>query len=358
MKRIDQIDPNFRLPDTVPNDLRLYDPQEPPFSVWGLHDNGKGVYCRLPVSFLPECNEGVQELAYHLSGACVRFSTDADSLTVLWALRATGNMPHFAASGQSGMQLFAESDAGITNVHNLIPAMNDGHGCMEKQSAHIPLTGGMRSYALYLPLYNGVTDLLLGFPPGAQVRPGRTPRIAKPLVFYGSSITQGGCASKAGSSYPAILARRLDAPLVNLGFSGSGRGEANMAHYISGLPMSVFVVDYDHNAPDVAHLAATHEPFFNIVREAQPELPIVILSRPDFDIHPEESRLRWDIIRRTHDNARASGDQNAWFVDGQVLFGATDRDLCAVDGVHPTDLGFLRMADALTPLLRRILVQG
>ena len=110
MKRMDQIDPNFRLPGSVPADTQFLDPQKPPFSLWGLAEKRDGAYCRLPASFLPECNPGVQELAWHLAGACVRFSTDADHLSVLWALRSTGNMPHFAASGQSGMQLFAQPD--------------------------------------------------------------------------------------------------------------------------------------------------------------------------------------------------------------------------------------------------------
>ena len=83
MKRIDQIDPNFQLPDSVPTDTQFMDAQQPPFSVWGLADNKPGVYCRLPESFLPLCNEGVQYLAYHLAGACVRFSTDAKALSVV-----------------------------------------------------------------------------------------------------------------------------------------------------------------------------------------------------------------------------------------------------------------------------------
>lgn len=356
MKRMDQIDPNFRLPGSVPADTQFLDPQKPPFSLWGLAEKRDGAYCRLPASFLPECNPGVQELAWHLAGACVRFSTDADHLSMLWALRSTGNMPHFAASGQSGMQLFEETGEGTRNVHNLIPAMNDGHGCLAKQSAHLALPGRLRSYVLYLPLYNGLRELLLGFPPGTRVLPGRTPRIPTPMLFYGSSITQGGCASKAGSCYPAILARRLDAALINLGFSGSARGEPGMAKYISRLSMSVFVMDYDHNAPDVAHLNATHEPFFEIIRTAQPDLPIVLISRPDFDVNPAESRLRRQVIGRTYDNARARGDQNVYFVDGETLFGTAERDMCTVDGVHPTDLGFLRMADALEPLMRGILV--
>lgn len=355
MRRIDQIDANFRIAESVSSGFLFWDPQESPFRIYGLARNERGIYCRLPVSFLPECNEGVQELAYHLAGACVRFSTDADQMAVRWSLRNTSNMPHFAASGQSGMQLFEETDAGNRNVHNLIPAMNSGHGCQQEQFVSFPLPGTMRSYALYLPLYNGLQEFLLGFPADARIAEGRKLRVEKPIVFYGSSITQGGCSSKAGSCYTTLLARRLDAAQINLGFSGSGRGEASMAQYISQLPMSVFVMDYDYNAPTLAHLEATHEPFFKTIRKAQPELPIILISRPNYELKPEESRLRYNIILRTYQNAIIAGDKNVWLIDGKTLFGDTDRDLCTVDGIHPNDLGFLRMADAIEPLIKRIL---
>lgn len=355
MKSLQDIDTNFRLPESIPDGMRFYEPYDAPFSIYGVAPNKRGVLCRLPEDFLPQCSEGVQRLAYHLAGACVRFSTDADQLAVIWELTETANMPHFAASGQSGMELFEETDAGTRHVKNLIPAMDNGHGCRKKQSACFPLPGGMRHYALYLPLYNGLTQLLLGFPQNAQIAPGRTPKVEKPIVFYGSSITQGGCASKAGSAYTTILCRRLDAPQINLGFSGNGKGEENMARYIASLPMSVFVMDYDHNAPTPEHLEKTHEPFFRIIREAQPELPIVMISRPSFDMNPAENAVRREIIRKTYEHAITAGDKHVVFVDGETLYGQVDRDMCAVDGTHPNDLGFWKIAEALEPVLKNLL---
>ena len=177
----------------------------------------------------------------------------------------------------------------------------------------------------------------------------------KPIVFYGSSITQGGCVSKAGSAYPTILCRRLDAVQINLGFSGNGKGEENIARHIASLPMSMFVMDYDHNAPTPEHLEKTHEPFFRIIREMQPELPIVSLSRPSFDMNPDENAVRREIIRNTYEHAVAAGDQHVVFVDGELFYGQTDRDMCAVDGTHPNDLGSWRIAEALEPILWKAL---
>ena len=355
MKRIEDIDPNFKLNSAIPTDYLFFDPREAPFRLWGLCPNEEGNYCRLPLSLLPQCNEGVQELAWHLAGACVRFSTDSDGLAVLWTLRGKGNMPHFAATGQSGMELFEETDRGVRQIKTVIPQMDGGCGCLKNQSAFVPLPGGMRHYALYLPLYNGLEAFMLGLGPNARLEPGRTPRIEKPLVFYGSSITQGGCASKVGSCYSTILARRLDAAQINLGFSGSGRGEEHMARHIASIPMSAFILDYDHNAPSLEHLSATHERFYQIVREAQPELPIVMVSMPDYDRDPAANGARRAVIVRTYARALEKGDRNVYYVDGQSLFGDTDRDMCTVDGCHPNDLGFLRMADRIEPVLRSAL---
>jgi len=213
----------------------------------------------------------------------------------------------------------------------------------------------MRHYALYLPLYNGLDELLIGISPAAKLAEGRVPRIEKPILFYGSSITQGGCASKAGSCYTSIVARRLDATQINLGFSGNAKGEEHMARYIADKEMSVFIMDYDHNAPSPEHLEATHENFYKIIRVAQPDLPIIMLTMPDFDREPVLCAKRRAIIRRTYDNAVAAGDRHVYFIDGETFFGPTDRDLCTVDGCHPNDLGFLRMADVVTPVVKAAL---
>ena len=354
MVRISDIDPNFRLSDKIPADTKFRSVWEEPFRIYGIADNEKGDFCRLPRELLPRCSEGIQRLAEYLAGACVRFTTDADSLSVVWELVTSANMSHFAPCGKNGMELFEETEQGTRHVSNLIPALEDGGACRIRQSSFVRLPGGLRSYVLYLPLYNGLKTLMLGLPPQAQLLPGRTPRTEKPVVFYGSSVTQGACASKAGSCYTTLLARRLDTAQINLGFSGNAKGEEIIARYIASLDMSLFVYDYDYNAPSVEHLQATHEPFFRIIREAQPELPIVMISRFS-GTWGVDADARRDVIRNTFLHAVQAGDHRVWFVDGHPLFGETDRDMCTVDTGHPTDIGFLRVADALEPLLRKIL---
>lgn len=127
-----------------------------------------------------------------------------------------------------------------------------------------------------------------------------------------------------------------------------------MADYITTIEKSVFVMDYDHNSPSEEHLAATHEPFFRRIREREPELPIVILTRPDFDFHAECAPRR-EIIRATYEHAKAAGDENVYFLDGERFFGGEDRDACTNDCTHPNDLGMYRMAKVIEPVLRGIL---
>ena len=177
--------------------------------------------------------------------------------------------------------------------------------------------------------------------------------IETPVVFYGSSITQGGCASRPGTSYDAIACRRLNVNYHNLGFSGNARGEDAMANYIKGLSMSAFVYDYDHNAPTVEHLRATHERMFRTVREANPTLPILILQRPVFCQSAEEAE-RLAILTATYEHARAEGDENVYLITGRELMAQAEND-GTVDGCHPNDLGFASMARAVGDRLAKIL---
>ena len=117
--------------------------------------------------------------------------------------------------------------------------------------------------------------------------------------------------------------------------------------------MSLFVYDYDHNAPNAAHLAKTHELFFKHIRKVHPELPILILTMPK-ETYTDEKERR-EIIFQTYKNAVDAGDKNVYFIDGESYFGATDRYCCSIDGIHPNDLGFYRMAQVIEPKIREIL---
>ena len=213
---------------------------------------------------------------------------------------------------------------------------------------------GMREITVHFPLYSGVTGLELGFPSGSRIEKADPYETTVPVVYYGSSITQGGCASRPGNAYQNILSRMLSCDHINLGFSGSARGETCMAEYIAELSMSAFVLDYDHNAPTPEHLEATHCAFFNTIRAKNPALPVIMLSRPQ-PYPDKEEILRRDIVKRTYETAVRNGDENVYFVDGTEILKIFGGDSGTVDHCHPNDLGFYCMAKALEPVLKSAL---
>lgn len=349
---IEKQDHNFRALtlDDVP--LAFRDAGAPPFGLSGFpwHADEKR-YCRLPLAIVPMANDGVRELAWHTSGGMVRFQTDSTAVGLLAALRNGGDLSSMARSGSGGFDLYEEGPSDMIFRGNLRhtqgTAAVKGLFCRN-------LPPQMRQWAVYLPLYNGIESLAIGLDPECRIAPPIPLRFEKPILFYGSSITQGACASRPGNAYPAIITRRLNANLVNWGFSGSAKGERILAETIASMHLSAFVLDYDHNAPTPEHLEATHEPFFRVVRHVHPKLPVVFISRPDY-VGTTDCRKRRDIIRATYNRAKADGDSNVYFIDGERLFGDSERDLCTVDGCHPNDIGFLRMADEITPTLMAVI---
>ncbi len=349
---IEDIDSNFRTLAIDGSSLLFRPAQAVPAILSGLPwFMEEKQFCRLPQALIPRANDGVKSLAWHTSGAMIRFQTDSCTIGLQAKLRSGGDMSHMSRSGSGGFDLYEGS--GVKKVFR--SNLKHEHGStLISGLFQRNLPRAMREWTIYLPLYNGVQELMLGLDPDSSVHAPTPFRHEKPVLFYGSSITQGGCSSRPGNSYPAIIARRLDANFINWGFSGSGRGEPVMAETVATLDLGAFVLDYDHNAPTPEHLAATHASFFRIVRDARPDLPVIFVSKPDFR-GTDICRKRRDIIRTTYEAAKAAGDRHVHFVDGETLFGNSERDLCTVDGVHPNDIGFLRMADGIMPAVRAAL---
>lgn len=344
--RIEALDENFVVTAPDETETVFFDVAQPPFTVHGLLRDEEGYY-RIPHALAAATNIGVQFLSLNTAGGRVRFRTDADRVVLRAAMRCVTRMPHFAFTGSAGFDLYA--DGVYRGTFTPPMEMEDGY------TSELELgSGGMREITVHFPLYSGVTRLELGFPAGSTLGRASAYRTAVPVVYYGSSITQGGCASRPGNAYQNILSRLLSCDHLNLGFSGSARGEACLAQYIAGLSMSAFVLDYDHNAPDPAYLEATHAAFFRTVREKQPTLPVLLLSRPQPNPN-EEELLRRDIVRRTWEAAVKAGDRNVTFFDGTEMLRLFGGDSGTVDNCHPNDLGFYCMAKTLEPALKAAL---
>lgn len=329
--------------------MQSYRFNQSPLRVYGVPFYAEsGRLERVPEA-LREKMPSLRDLGRRTPGARVEFRTDSPRFTVSVTLGSLGV--------DIGMSIYACQSVNVMvgsrsnpRFAGLVHPTGYGERSFSRTFAK---SAEMEDITLLLPRNEPVEQLEIAIEDGARIE-APTPYRHAPMVFYGSSITEGGCCASANSAYTQILSRRLDADYINMGFSGSARGELEMADYLSALPMSVLVYDYDHNAPDADWLARTHEAFFRRIRANRPTLPVVMLTRPDFDFDPA-SPARREVIRRTFENARASGDKNVYFIDGETLFGAAERQFCTVDGCHPNDLGFYRMADAVEPVLREIL---
>ena len=352
MADISSIDKNFQAAVVDGRETAYYDTATAPFVFEGLAWNDRPYY-RLPGNFTSaEVSEGALFLANHTAGCNVRFKTDSPFLTIRAKLVHSNDMNHMPRCGSAGFDLYVKNGEGKFIFQKAVQPNRDEVNVERLLYPQAP--GGMQEYLLNFPLYGGVEKVEIGVAPGPDLQPPTPHKIKKPILFYGSSITQGGCASRPGNAYTSQLCRKLDATQINLGFSGSGKGDAAVARAIAELDLSCFVMDYDHNAPDPEHLEKTHEPFFKMIREKNPDLPILILSLCDFH-GLEHQKQRREIIRKTYENAIAAGDQHVAFIDGELLWGTTDRDACTVDGCHPNDLGFYRMAETVYPVLKELL---
>ncbi len=349
MSKIEEIDVNFKKSEIGGKELIFTNALQAPFQLSGFAwYNQEHKMCRLPESVLPFTNDGVRCLAYHTSGGMIRFRTNAATIAIHAELNEPGDMNHMPRNASAGFDLYLDTGKNKTYFKSISPGI--GENKIEGILADGLPENEMREWSLYMPLYSGVNNVEIGVTPGCDFNLPTAFNIEKPIVFYGSSITQGGCASRSGNAYINFLGRWIDAPVVNLGFSGSGRGEIAIAEAIASLDISAFILDYDHNAPDPQHLKDTHEKFFKIIRDKQPELPIIMMSKCDF-YQNDDCCQRREIIRQTWLNAVNNGDKNAFFIDGETLFGTDNRDACTVDGCHPNDIGFFRMAKTVLPVL-------
>jgi len=356
-----KIDKNFFEITSVDMSGRvMYNVCEKPFRVYGLllPQDENDIFRRMPLEKAQEINKGVELLHDNTAGGRVRFATDSARVSILVKVRDCVAGAKFSLSGRAGLDLYEITPDGEKYLKHFPPS-EDGSGVFAGE--HIFKEKKMRNFTLYMPSYTAVLELYVALDEGALLKECVNYTYEKPIVYYGSSITQGANASRPGTTYQNILSRRFDTDYINLGFSGNALGEPAMARYIAGLDMSICVLDYDHNAPNAEHLRNTHYKMYEIIREAQPDLPIIFMSKPNyhtatvkFDVSDNEKHRQ--IIIESYERARANGDTNVYFVDGKQVaevFGAGDN--MTVDGCHPNDIGFLSMAKLLGDRIEKIL---
>lgn len=306
--------------------------------------------------------EAVWGLSRHSAGLCSRFETNATSIKARWTLTAARlEMPHMPATGVSGLDLYVKSEDGFWRWL----AVGQPKAQTNEVTLVSSIPAGSHDFLLYLPLYNGVSSVEIGLPADAKLSKAEPYKnedssLRKPIVFYGTSITQGGCASRPGMVHTAILQRRLDHPVVNLGFSGNGKMEPEVVELMAEIDASCFVIDCLPNM-EAKEVAERTESLVRKLREARPKTPILLVEDRSYSdafllaSKRERNEYSRHALHSAHARLRGDGVEGLFYLDGDFLLGADNEG--TVDSSHPTDLGFFRQADAFEQVLRPILFE-
>lgn len=315
----------------------------------------QNLYERLPASLEGKTRPPVWNLSKNCSGLAIRFRTNSPVIAAKWEVTGNVFMNHFTMTGIKGLDLYCLKNDKWQFVNTARPK--------EKATTAVIINNMPEQemeYMLYLPLYDGLTSLEIGVKSTATIEQPQldSPRKGKPVVFYGTSITQGGCASRAGMAYPNILSRKLDKEIVNLGFSGNGQLDLEVAEAMATIDASCFVIDCLPNVT-VAQMNEKYARFLEIIREKKPDTPILLVEtilfphmyfdQPVFTLLHDKN----ETLTRIFQEQKAKGDKNIYYQKADKLIG-TDNE-ATVDGVHLTDLGFLRMAENLYPVIRKLI---
>ncbi len=354
-----KLDPNMALKKADANGIVWLDPKEVPFDLIGFEwIREDTVYRRLPVHPDWEIRGAVDGLANHTAGGQVRFRTDSKKILVRVELRERSGMYHMPATGQSGFDLYVRQG----EIQRYLRTTRFPHDTIRYEVELLNMDKNqLRTYTLNFPLYNGVNSIKIGLEYESVVEAPPAFTLPGKIVIYGTSITQGGCVARPGMLYSNILSRKLDVQFVNLGFSGNGRGEPALAHLINQVHgTSLIILDYEANAAKT--IVNTLGLFVDILREKHPDTPILIMSKIHSGYYHEGTPVTelWNqnrVFQRNlvHEKVTA-GDKNIYFMDGSTILGE-DFYECTVDGGHPTDLGAYRIAEAMLPVIRQILLK-
>ena len=333
-----------------------YNARKAPFRIHGLYKPEKeGVFRRMPTEVAETVNGGVKLLHKNTAGARVRFATDSSFIAV-GAYYPPMEYYSKGSAALSGLGAFCfDLYADGRHVQVLQPeclTADENQAFFDIKDGHYEAFANfgvkkMREITLFFPSFVNVEEIFIGLEADALVEPATPYKNEKPVVIYGSSITQGACASRAGNTYPSILSRRHNFDFINLGFAGSAQAENAIIDYLCSLEASMLVFDYDHNSPNPDFLRRTHLRALRKLRAAHPDIPFILLSRPNLSGGEEAALERIEIIKESLHELENDGCGPVHFVSGNEIFKSCDSEMMTADNTHPTDLGFYAMAAAL-----------
>ena len=317
-------DPNL-LKQFKENDADWYEVCPENFEIYGLiPENGGLLTRRIPVSVAKQVSECVLGECGFGAGGRVRFSTNSPYVSIRCEY-AEGNVPTVCNHCLCyGFDIYESDSFGKERFVGAYRPVNFAFNYKDVEfTAYTSNDGKTGYYTINMPHFAEIKKMFIGIKNGSKIGKGKKYVNEKPVVFYGSSITHGAAAGRPGNTYESFISQKYNLNYTNLGFAGGAKGQTVMAEHIASLEMSAFVCDYDHNAPDAKHLEATHYPFYEIIRKKHPDIPYIMISRPDGNINSkfvEKSNERKNVIINSYQKAKDNGDENVYFIDGDTLF--------------------------------------
>ncbi len=327
------------------------------FPVYGkISDETDARYERLPSALQGISRDPVWYLGRNSAGLFIRFRSNSTAIYARWESTFNNSMTHMTDTGTKGLDLYAMVDGEWRHVCSAQP---------QGKTSESRIIGYMdpveREYMLYLSLYDGVSSLQIGVDEGAFISQPAvdSPSRSRPIVMYGTSILQGGCANRPGMAHTNIISRRLDKEVINLGFSGN----ALLDMEIAGLMASVedpglFVLDYAPNAyADM--IDEKGEEFFRVIRDAHPDVPVIFIEDVIFPHSVFDNKIREEVLqknkaqKRLFTRLKKSGEKKIYYISADGMIG--DDGEATVDGIHFTDLGMMRYVDHVLPVIRKAL---
>ncbi len=307
--------------------------------------NTNAYYDRLPAKAEGKVTKDVWGLSHHSAGLSLHFTTNSRSVKIRWVLlnhEGSSNMP---TTSVSGIDIYAKKENGE------FVYLRTGTPRADTNTVTVQLIPA-KEYIINLSLYNGVKSVEIGIPKEKQIAATKVDkrRLEKTILFYGTSITQGGCASRPGMAFTSIVGRKLDVPVINLGFSGNGKMEMEMEELLAEQNPSVYVLDCLWNM-NPKMVKERLEPFVIKLREDKPNTPIVLAEDCNFmNVSPTE---KGKIVRAIYKKLVDNGMEQLYFLSNEGMLG-TDGE-ATVDGTHPSDLGMVRMSVVFTDYLKEFI---
>lgn len=313
-------------------------------------------YERLPDSLQHVSRPPLWQLGRNSAGLAVRFRSNSTTIAARWEVRDNVSMNHMTPTGIKGLDLYCLTDDGEW----IFAGSGRPQGKVTQATIVANMLPAEREYMLYLSLYDGVTSLSIGVDSLSVIEQPAVdlPVRRKPVVFYGSSILQGGCASRPGMAHTNILERWLNRECINLGFSGNALLDLEIADVMAAVDASVFVLDFVPNAT-VEQMKERAVRFYSILRARHPDTPILFVEDPIFTHSPFDTRIAREIknknetLRVIYRSLEQRGDSHIFFLSSKDIIGHDGE--ATVDGIHFTDLGFMRYARVLYPILEKLL---